>query len=134
MRIEAPVPVTDDPDTAGFFEAARRGHIGVLFCDSCDTPLHLPVPYCEGCGSWEVAWRDVAPTGHVYSYSVVEQSMHPAFEAPYTVVLVELDEVPGVRLIGHLAGRAAIDIGSPLVASFDEERDGVVLPRWQPVT
>lgn len=132
MTLPPPVPVTDDPDTAGFWAAAARGCIGVLFCTACDAPLHLPTPYCAACNSWDVEWRDVAPRGRVYSYTIAEQSIHPAFPAPYTIVLVVLDEVPSVRLVGHIAGRVELEIGAPLHAVFDEVREGVTIPRWLP--
>jgi uncharacterized OB-fold protein len=125
-----PVPVADDPDTGGFFEAAKRGAIGVLHCNGCGCVLHLPRPYCHHCGSWDVAWRDVAPRGHVYSFIVVEHGIHPAFPVPYTVLLVELSDAPGVRLIGHLEGAPELEIGDGVVAEFDDVRDGVVVPRW----
>jgi uncharacterized OB-fold protein len=124
--------VTDDDDTAGFWDAARRGAIGVQFCAGCDRPLHLPRPYCSACGSWETVWRDVAPLGHVYSWTVAGHQVHPSFPVPYTIALVELDEVPGVRLLTHLAGTPPIGAGTPMRATFDTVRDGVIVPMWVP--
>jgi uncharacterized OB-fold protein len=62
---------------------------------------------------------------------VVEHPIHPAFPVPYTVLLVELDDEDGVRLIGHLDGAPAVEIGDAVVAEFDDIRDGVVVPRWR---
>jgi uncharacterized OB-fold protein len=131
---EIPVPVTDDHDTGGFWEAVARESLAVSHCTDCGRVLHLPVPYCAGCGSWNVGWRDVSPHGRVYSYIVVEQSVHPAFPAPYTVLLVELDDAPEARLVGYLEGRVPLEIGAPVTAHFDTVRDGVVIPRWAPGT
>ncbi len=132
MTVPRPVPITDDPDTAGFWAAAARGCIGVLFCRGCEAPLHLPAPYCAACDSWDVEWRDVAPSGRLYSSTIAEQSIHPAFPVPYTVVLVELDDLPSVRLVGYLDGRIELEVGAPMVALFDDVRDGVTVPRWVP--
>ena len=131
VDLPPPLPVTDDPDTAGFWEAAQRGCIAVLRCAACGNLLHLPTPYCAGCDSWDVAWQDVRPHGRVYSFTVVEQSVHPAFPAPYTIVLVDLDDAPGARLVGHLPGRADVTVGMPMTATF-ETRDGVSVPQWEP--
>jgi hypothetical protein len=127
-----PAPVADDHDTGGHFQAAQRGALGVLFCAACDASVHLPRPYCSACGSMDVEWREVAPTGTIYSWTVVEHQLHPAFPVPYTVALVEVDEAPGVRFVTHLDGRPDVEIGTPMVAVFDEERGDTVLPRWVP--
>jgi hypothetical protein len=75
----------------------------------------------------------VAPLGHLYSWTVAEHQVHPGFPVPYTVVLVELDEVPGVRLVGHLPGARDLAMGMPMQATFDTIRDGVVVPMWEPM-
>jgi uncharacterized OB-fold protein len=129
--VAVPLPVTDDPDTAGFWEAALRRRLAVAVCGTCEEVLHLPTPCCPRCHGWNVIWREIAPTGWVYSFTVVEQSVHPAFKAPYTIALIELDAAPGVRLVGYLDGRVPLQIGAPMFARFDPPRDGVVLPRWE---
>lgn len=126
------LPVTDDIDTGGFFAAAADGKIAVCHCGSCGTVLHMPRAYCHVCGAFEPAWQDVAPTGTVYSFIVVTHQVHPAFPVPHTIVLVELDDRPSVRLMGHLDGRPDIAIGQRMVATFDQLAEGVWLPRWSP--
>jgi uncharacterized OB-fold protein len=125
-----PLPVTDDRDTAGFWEAARRHELAVLACQECEAVLHMPRAYCHHCGSWSVAWRKVAGRGSLRSWTVVDHQSHPAFPVPYTVVLVQLDDV-AARLVGWLPGRPALTPGQPLRVWF-EEVDGTVLPQWAP--
>jgi uncharacterized OB-fold protein len=127
---DRPTPVVDDPDTGGFFQAAARGALAVQFCTVCGTALHLPKPCCSSCRSPEVEWRDVPPRGRVYSWTVVEQQTHPAFPVPYTIVLVELDHPPGVRLVGHLPGRPALGIDDPVRADFGHQSDDRPIPQW----
>jgi uncharacterized OB-fold protein len=129
MTVQRPVPVSDDPDTGGFFTAAGNGRLVVRHCLDCGESVHLPAPACPGCGSWNTSWREVSPHGRVYSWTVVERQFRAAFPAPYTVVIVELDEAPGVRLVGYLPGRPALAAGTPLSADF-EQFDTVSLPRW----
>jgi uncharacterized OB-fold protein len=124
------LPVTDDLDTGGFFEAAARGDLAIRRCNGCDAVLHVPRAYCRRCGSWEGRWWPVAPTGTAYSWCVVEHAVHPAFPAPYTVVLVDLDDLPGTRLIGHLPGTPALEPFSRLVAEM-QVVDGAAFPRWR---
>jgi hypothetical protein len=125
------IPRTDDPDTAGFFDAARRGELAVRACDRCGTVLHTPRSYCSACGSWDTSWRAVRPTGTLYSWSVNRHQVNAEFPIPYTVVLVELDDAPDVRLLGHLPGAPDLALGQPMVARFDEMAPGVVVPQWE---
>jgi uncharacterized OB-fold protein len=126
-----PVPVADDFDTGGFFDAAARGAIAICVCAACDAVLHPPRPYCAGCGATDVMWRDVAPTATVYTWTVVEHPVHPAFPTPYTVALVELTDAPGVRLVANLPGRVELVEGTLVRAQFEDVRDGVVVPSWR---
>ena len=126
------LPVVDDRDTGGFFEAARRGELVVRACSSCGAILHVPRAYCRTCGSWHGEWRPVAGTGTLYSWTVVDHQVHPGYPVPYTIVLVDLDEAPGVRMVGHLPGSPDLRDGLPMRVRFDEVGDGVVVPQWEP--
>jgi len=125
-------PVVDDHDTGGFFEAAARGELVVRACANCATVLHVPRAYCRTCGSWDGEWRVVGRTGTLHSWTVADHQVHPAYPVPYTIVLVDRDDVPGVRLLGHLDGAPELTIGMPMRVRFDELADGVVLPNWEP--
>jgi hypothetical protein len=127
------VPVDDDRDTAGFFEAARRHELTIRRCNGCDAVLHMPRAYCHSCGSWEGRWEPVAGRGTVYSWTVVGHQVHPLYPVPYTVVLVDLDELPGTRLIGHLDGAPPLAMGQAVQVVFETLEDGTVLPQWQTV-
>ena len=106
------VPAIDDHDTAG-------------------TALHVPVAHCWSCGSWDTSWTATAGTGHLYSWTVVAHQVHPSYPAPYTVVLVELDDRPGVRLVGHIPGRPDLHAGQPMEVWFDTLPGGVAIPQWR---
>lgn len=125
-------PVVDDHDTGGFFQSAAQGELVVRICSSCGTVLHVPRAYCRACGSWDGEWRRAGTTGTLHSFTVADHQVHPAYPVPYTIVLVDLDDVPGVRLLGHLDGAPDLTIGMPMRVRFDELADGVVLPNWEP--
>ncbi len=127
----AVVPAVDDLDTAGYFRAAADGHLTVRRCTACDAVLHVPVAYCRHCGGFEGRWAEVSPTGRIYSYTVVTHQVHPDFPVPYTVILVELDDLPEVRLVGRLDGRPDVFIGQPVVAEFAPLSDDAALPTWR---
>jgi uncharacterized protein len=127
-----PLPVTDDEETAGFWQAAAEGRLVVRTCNSCARTLHLPKSYCHHCGSWDTGWREVRPAGSVYTWTVLYHSIHPAFPAPYTIVLVQLDEDPEVRFIGYLEGEPRVYAGMPLRVRFEEAEPGFTVPQWEP--
>ena len=127
------LPVVDDRDTGGFWEGARQGKITLRQCASCQKFLHMPRAYCYACGSWDTVWTSVGGRGSLYSWTVVEHQVHPAYPVPYTIVLVELDDAPGVRMVGRLPGSADLTVGQAMEVVFEELGDGVVLPNWRPV-
>jgi hypothetical protein len=49
------------------------------------------------------------------------------------VVVVELDDEPGVRLAGSMPGDADLEIGMAMQVRFDPLEGGGALPQWQPV-
>jgi uncharacterized OB-fold protein len=126
------LPVEDDRDTSGFWEAARQGRLAVRVCDRCGQVLHLPRAYCHYCGSWEGSWKVVRGTGRLHSWTVVEHQVHPSFPVPYTIILVDLDDNPFARLVGYLDGAPDLYEGQPMRAWFEELDDGTRLPQWQP--
>lgn len=124
------VPFTGDLDTGGFFAAAGRGELAVCVCANCGRILHMPMHWCRFCASDETRWQQVAPTGKVYSHTVVAHQVHPGFPVPYTVLLIELDDAPEVRLIGRLDGAPDVAIGDPVCATFQPVGDDAGLPQW----
>lgn len=127
-----PLPVTTDPDTAGFWLAAQSGEVAVCVCAGCGTALHLPRSYCHHCKSWTVDWKPVTPKARLVSWTVAEHQVHPAFPVPYTLVLVKLDDYPEVRLAGYLEGRPPLFAGMSMRAEFVTPSDGVTLVNWIP--
>ncbi|MGX7732689.1 Zn-ribbon domain-containing OB-fold protein [Rhodococcus sp. 2H158] len=130
-------PTVVDPASRGFFAAAAEGRLTVLTCTRCGGHTHLPRPYCVHCDADALEWREVPPRGRVRSWTVVEHQVHPWFPTPYTVVLIDIEDSPGVRMIGYLPGRAEVDENTVLHADFedlgsDAEGNPTVLPRWNP--
>jgi len=72
--------------------------------------------------------------GTVYSRVVCHPPVLPAFQerAPYAVVLVELEEDPGLRMVGNVQGCAPedVEIGMPVRVTFQDLNDEIALPQW----
>jgi hypothetical protein len=75
------------------------------------------------------------PLGTVFSWTVIHRSLTQGFATPYTVLLVELIDAPGVRMVGNLVNESseALHAGMAVEAVFTPSEDGgVQLVCWQP--
>jgi uncharacterized protein len=125
------LPLVDDCDTGGYFDAAKRHELVVCVCNACHAVLHLPRGYCAKCGGSEIGWREVPGQGSIYSWTTIEQQVHPGYPVPYTVIVVQLDEPRGVRLVGFLPGAPELAAGRRVQVRWEEAGGDVVLPQWQ---
>jgi len=131
----------ETPETAGWFEGARRGELRVQACVACGRLRHPPCVRCPWCHSAEREWRAVSGEATVWSFVVPHPPLLPAYSelAPYNVVVVALDEDATIRMVGNLVATAegpineidpaTIEIGEAVRVVFTPVED-VVLPRW----
>jgi uncharacterized OB-fold protein len=144
MRADEPtflLPDLDD-DSRGFWEGCAQGELRVQRCDECGRRRFPPRPMCPACQSFRMTWEAVSGAGRVWSHVVAHPPLLPPYgdHAPYNVVVVALDEDPGLRMVGNLVdGPGArldsvdpdtISIGEPVQVVFDRLTDAVTLPRW----
>lgn len=77
---------------------------------------------------------EVSGRGTVHSFTVTHQSV-PGYEAPFVVVLVELEEQEGLRLVSQLidVDPDLVRIGMPVAVTFRPAAEDVWLPmfRWR---
>jgi len=135
-----------DRVTAGFWEGTARGELCVQACGACGAWRMPPRPMCPVCRSTDVAWIATNGRGTIWSYVVPHPPLLPAYErmAPYNVIVVALDEDPGIRFVGNLVASAdgalnevdasTIVIGEPVRVVFPAPVDDIVLPRWTRVS
>lgn len=132
FAIEKPLPRPTE-DSAPFWEAALRGELRMQRCAGCGHVRFPPALLCPRCLSEEAEWTRLSGHGTIYSWVVVHQSQHPAFnpDAPYVVVIVALDEGP--RLHGNLIDCPPehIAIGLPVEAVFEKVSDDTALVKWR---
>ena len=129
-------PVTDDPETAGFFAAAREHRLVVQTCRSCGNQQQPPRPVCRSCHGADLGWDDIPALGTVHTWTVIEHQINPHFPVPYTTVLVDVEPRPGeppVRFLAHVDGRPELEIGQPMRLTFIDLGDDVILPNWAPI-
>jgi uncharacterized OB-fold protein len=128
------LPRVDDVNRDWFESAAVR----VQACGLCDTRQHPPEEICHRCGSMELGTIELGPRGTVHSYTVVHYPVNAALaeSVPYAVVLVELDDDPGIRVVGNILGcdPGEVRIGLSVEATWEARSDAegtVHLLQWR---
>jgi uncharacterized OB-fold protein len=127
-----PIPVPPEIwENIGFWEGAKEHKLVFQRCRQCGRWVHPPRPACPKCGSFEKEWAPSSGKGTIYSWVTYLDSPHPGFKAPYSVVLVEMEE--GMRLISNMvdAGPDEIAIGMPVEVVFDDVAEGLTLPKFR---
>lgn len=121
-------PSIDGP-LAPLYRAAAHGELALPHCGGCDQPLELEQARCDACGSTEIAWRTVDPSGTVHSFTTVHRQESGLILAtdPYHIVDVELGS--GHRLLMTTEGPVSTPpaIGEPARVVF-RHVGGVAIP------
>ena len=131
-----------DGDGQGFWEGALRGELRIQACGACGRLRFPPRPMCPHCRSTASEWKTMSGRGIIWSFVVPHPPLLEAYQAvsPYNVIVVSLDEDPGIRLVGNLVASedgpinavdaATIRIGEPVKVVFQRVAEDVALPRW----
>lgn len=133
-----PAPVAEaDGLSAPFWAGLREQRLLIQRCSNCGQWQHGPEWICHRCHAFDLDWTPVEPQGVVYSWERVWHASHPSLRerVPYLVVLVELPQAGGVRLVGNLLGDPlqAVTIGASLQGVFephDQAQPPYTLLQW----
>lgn len=111
-----------------YVDGLASGVLRYQHCPDCSRAQRLARYACQHCGGESLVWRNARGTGTVHSVTVVTRAPSDTFRAlaPYTLVLVDLDE--GARVMAHAEPGAAI--GDTVIANFFAH-DGHPLVRFQ---
>ena len=76
--------------------------------------------------------EEVSGRGTVYSYTVTHQDV-PGYTAPFAVVIVELEEQAGLRMVSNVVDVPPEDvrIGMPVEVTFQPVAEDVWLPLFK---
>lgn len=125
-----------DGVTKPYWDHCNQGELRIQRCKACGTFRHPPLPGCPNCGARDDEWVRSEGKGLVFSFSGVYHPVLPnvAEYVPYNVVLVQLADSGGVRIISNLLGVALgdIEIGMPVELVWERVSPDVNLPRFRP--
>lgn len=126
------------PLTQPFWDGARQGRLVLQRCRACGHYDHPPFPECTRCRSADTGFEAVSGRGTIYQRCIVASPVVAGFEdrIPYTCLAVELDEQPGLIVVGNLVDAAPTEakIGRRVEVVFEDAGEGFVIPvfRLQP--
>jgi len=119
--------------TKEFYDWCAKGELRFQRCKCCGAWRHIPREICAECSSFDWEWAQSSGRGTVFTWTVVERALHPAFgkATPYAPVVVELEG--GVRLLTQLTDvpPAELKIDMPVQVDFKAVTDGVTLPYFR---
>jgi uncharacterized protein len=124
--------------SAPFWEGAGQGRLVLQRCSACARFHHPPVPLCPECHCSEFEATPVSGRGRVSHFTVMRQARVVGFEdlVPYACLVVEIDEQPGVHVVGNLvdAPADAAHVGMRVEVRFEPFGDeGMQLPHFAPL-
>ena len=136
IKLDAGTTPVPDADSKPYYEYTKKHELRAQRCKACGSMRHPPGIMCPQCQSQDIEWRKLSGRGAIYSWEVIHHRIIPAFMEgpPYTVVLVEPEEQPGLRFLGNLLDcpREQLRIGLPVEAVFEDHTPEVTLVQWRP--
>jgi uncharacterized OB-fold protein len=125
------VPAPVGP-SAEFYAWLARGELRLQRCSSCGAWQHPPRYRCAACGSDSWSFEPATGRGEVFSWTVTHRAVDPAFDPPYAIVIVELEEGP--RLVGNPKGIEPdeLRLGMPVVVEIEAVSEAVGLIWFRP--
>ena len=121
---------TTDLETQPFWDALKAEKFLLRHCNACGHDHYYPRPFCPGCWSDDVSWKEASGRGKLYTYSVVHVNDLPPFNerVPYVAAIVELEEGPRVmtNIVGVPFEELAADMA--VVVEYKPISDDVTIP------
>jgi uncharacterized OB-fold protein len=114
--------------TEPFWDACRQHRLIVQRCSACATYVFIPQAFCPSCLGTDLVWVDSSGRGTIVTFTVVWRPQTPAFDAPYVVAVVRLDE--GYEMMTNVvdADPDDVTIDAPVIVRFLDLAEDATLP------
>ncbi|MFC4593531.1 Zn-ribbon domain-containing OB-fold protein [Sphingobium tyrosinilyticum] len=112
MGIPIYPPKIEDPLFQGYYDGLEAGELRITADPETGEWVWYPPEVIPGKPDTVLEWRPVSSEGSAYSFTTVIRSLLPGdhkAEVPFTVVLFEPDNAPGVRVPGILIDAEGIE-------------------------
>ncbi len=132
MSYTKPLP-TLAGHTEDFYGWCKKHELRFQQCTGCGAWRHVPRELCAECGSWDWEWMRSSGRGTVFTWTVAERPLHPAFAdaAPYTPIVIAMEE--GVRIVSEMVDcpHDQLVIDMPVEVVFDDVTPEITLPKFR---
>ena len=130
--------VVPDELTKPHFDAANQDRLEIQNCSPCNRLQNPPMPTCSQCKSADdLEWKVVSGKGKIYNYGVVYDCPVRLLQEdqPFNLVVITLDEDPGIQMYSHLPGTPVdeVPVGAVVEVIFEETANGQKVPEWRVV-
>jgi uncharacterized protein len=103
MGVPLSPPRFDSDLMRPFYDGLAKGELRLTACSECGKWYWYPPDVLPCHPHAPMKWRPVSSTGSIYTFTEVRRSLLPGRAngtTPYTVLLVEPDDVPRARIPG----------------------------------
>lgn len=116
------------PLSAPYWEGCRQGELRLQYCGDCDSFQFYPRINCSHCGGVDMQWKKASGGGRIASYTIVRRGISKAYEAPYVVALIDLEEGP--RMMSNIICERPDElvIGLAVTVQFEQWNEELMLP------
>jgi len=119
-----PTPIADPAALYGpYWEGTRQEKLLIQRNPATGSYQWPPQWIAHDDHSFDLEWVEVSRKGIIYSWTRVWHPVHPALTeaGPYIVVIVEIPQTGGVRMLGNLLGdpMQKVEIGAEVEAVFE---------------
>ena len=133
MTTETPNKVLPQPSvlTEPYWEACRQGDLTMQRCEGCQAYQFYPRTVCSHCGGQNLAWSTVSGRGRIKSFTIVRRGISRAYEAPYVLALINLEEGP--CMMSSLVGcdPDTVVVGARVTVAFQSWSSDIEMPVFE---
>lgn len=129
-----PMPVKT-PVSAPFWDALAEHKISIQYSPSADQWVFYPRILAPGTFADDLEWREISGEGTLYTYTIAERPVAPAFadDVPQVLAIVEWDEGPRFSTEIVNCDRADLIVGMRVKpVFFDYPEHDVTMLRYEP--
>lgn len=117
--------------TEPWFDACKQDVLLLQKCGTCNKHQFYPRIICSHCGAGQPDWVETSGRGRIASFSIVRRAISKAYEAPYVVALIELEEGPVMMSNIVDCDPDTVEIGQHVNVTFEAWSDEITLPVFQ---
>ena len=134
FKLPKPLPSPTE-ESKHFWDACQKHELLLQKCGDCGQFRFPPSGLCPKCMSANYHWTKASGKARVFTWQITHSPFYPAWDPPYNVAIVELEEGP--RMHTHIVGckNEDIHIDMPVELIFEkvEEQDWY-LPKFKPAS